>query len=266
LARHEFRGGNFLMLRMLDRYRTELAVEALSSELEASARRTVEHLAKDAARVVVEDVRLEQGRVIADVVVRNLTGHKLPTGYPSRRAWLHVVVHDRFNRVVFESGALAANGSISGNDNDADATTFEPHYRDVSSGDEVQIYESIMADVKGQPTTGLLSAVRFVKDNRLLPRGFVKEGALPDIAVHGVAAADADFTGGSDRVRYVAAVLPADGPFQVRAQLLFQPISYRWAQNLAKVSALEAGRFVSYFDAMAAGSATQLASDSATVR
>jgi hypothetical protein len=39
-ARHEFRGGNFFMLRMLNRYRDELGVEALPQELDApSARR-----------------------------------------------------------------------------------------------------------------------------------------------------------------------------------------------------------------------------------
>ena len=35
------------------------------------------------------------GTLALDVVVRNLTGHKFPTGYPSRRAWLHVTATDR---------------------------------------------------------------------------------------------------------------------------------------------------------------------------
>ncbi len=266
VARHDFRGGNFLMLRMLSRYRTELAVEALPSELELAARRTVEHLANETARVALHDVRLDRGRLVADVVVRNLTGHKLPTGYPSRRAWLHVVVRDRSNRVVFESGAMAPNGSIVGNDNDADPTKFEPHHSVVSKSEDVQIYESIMADVTGLPTTGLLRGVRFAKDNRLLPLGFVKNTASQDIAVQGAATNDVDFVGGQDRVGYAVAVTPADGPFRVQAQLLFQPIAYRWARNLASVPATEAQRFVSYYDAMAAGSATQLASDSAIVR
>ena len=35
-----------------------------------------------------------------DVGVRNLSGHKFPTGYPSRRAWLHVVVPTTGGRVI----------------------------------------------------------------------------------------------------------------------------------------------------------------------
>ena len=39
LARHVFVGGNAFMVRLLNRYRTELGVEALPSELEATAQR-----------------------------------------------------------------------------------------------------------------------------------------------------------------------------------------------------------------------------------
>ncbi len=85
---------------------------------------------------------------MADVHVRNLTGHKLPTGYPSRRAWLHVTVRDRGGRIVFESGAVAQNGAIAGNDNDADALAFEPHHSEIRTADQVQIYESVMSDLE----------------------------------------------------------------------------------------------------------------------
>ena len=68
-------------------------------------------------------------------------------------------------------------GQIAGNDNDADATRFEPHYNEIKAADQVQIYESIMVDQAGAVTTGLLTAVRYVKDNRLLPRGFDKRTA-----------------------------------------------------------------------------------------
>jgi hypothetical protein len=39
------------------------------------------------------------------VRVVNLTGHKLPTGYPEgRRMWIHLVVTDAFRQTIFESG------------------------------------------------------------------------------------------------------------------------------------------------------------------
>jgi len=89
--------------------------------------------------------------------------------------------------VVFESGALQPDGSIAGNDNDVDATRFEPHYSVIDRPDEVQIYESIMGDAQGRVTTGLLSAINYRKDNRLLPDGFDKQTAAAEVAVRGEA-------------------------------------------------------------------------------
>ena len=49
-----------------------------------------------------------------DVAARNLAGHKLPTAYPSRRAWLHVQVRDEVGALVFESGARTTRGRRTG--------------------------------------------------------------------------------------------------------------------------------------------------------
>lgn len=262
VSRHDFRGGNFFMLSMLNRYRSELGVEALPQELDAAVRRTVSFLQTETARLSVEDARIVSGRLRTTVTVRNLTGHKLPTAYPSRRAWLHLTVRDTAGKTVFESGAVEATGAISGNDNDADSLAFEPHYREITAPDQVQIYESVMADMDGRVTTGLLRAVRFVKDNRLLPAGFDKKSASADIAVRGEAADDIDFAGGGDRVDYSIDLRGATGPFQVHARLIFQPIAFRWARNLAGRPAAEMRRFVSYYDAMARSSSVVLALDS----
>ena len=258
MSRHVFFGGNFFMLRMLNRYRTDLGVAALPQELEVSVGRTIAHLQSEAAEIAIDRVELRGDRLEAEVSIKNLGGHKLPTAYPSRRVWLHVLVRQRNNQVVFESGAINEQGQIHGNDNDYDNARYEPHYTEINSSDQVQIYESIMADPSGAPTTGLLSAVRFVKDNRLLPRGFNKATANEDIAVRGSAEQDPDF-GDGDRVIYSIALGDAEGPFQVEAELWYQPISYRWASNLREYKATETERFVRYFDSMSSASAVILA-------
>jgi hypothetical protein len=251
------------MLRILNEFRDELSVKALPNELSASAMRTVEHLQTEAATVRIESVETGGGRLSAQIHVENLTGHKLPTAYPSRRAWLHVTIRDGASRVIFESGALRQDGSIAGNDNDADAGRFEPHYAEISDPGQVQIYEDIMSDPAGKPTTGLLTALTYLKDNRLLPRGFEKGTAPANVAVHGEAAEDADFSGGGDTVRYSVPLGGAQGPFQVEAELLYQPIGYRWAHNLDGYNAPEPQRFVRYYRQMSGSSAVPLAHASA---
>ena len=265
LARHLFVGGNAFMVRILNRFRTELGVAASSPELEATARATERLLATETAVVTIDRADRSGSSLAVDVSIRNLTGHKLPTGYPSRRAWLHLSVRDLQGRAVFESGAIDPAGSIRGNDNDGDASRFEPHYNEIRSPDEVQIYESVMRTAAGSPTTGLMQAVGYLKDNRLLPRGFDKATAVPDIAVHGEAAADPSFSAEGDRVRYLIDAGTA-GPLQVEVELRYQPVAFRWAQNLRAYDAPEPRRFVTYFDALAAASSVVLAHASATVR
>jgi hypothetical protein len=265
-ARHDFRGGNFFMPRLLDAHRAELAVAATPAELQAASERAVAHLQGGGIGVRIEDVRREAGRLAAIVAVENHAGHKMPTAYPSRRAWLHVVVRDAQGTVVFESGRLGQDGAIAGNDGDRDATRYEPHYATITSPDEVQVYESVMVDAAGRVTTGLLTGVRYVKDNRLLPAGFDKGRAPADVAVHGAASSDADFLGGSDRVRYEVNVGDRPGPFAVDAELVYQPIGFRWAQNLRTYDAAEPGRFVRYYDDAASTSAVVVAKASGAAR
>jgi hypothetical protein len=262
-ARHVFVGGNAFMLRMLNRYRHELGVTALPHELDASVARTTANLARETATISIDRLEVSDERLAVDVTVRNLTGHKLPTGYPSRRAWLHVIVRDRAGRIVFESGALDEGVRIRGNANDADPSAFEPHYSEIRQPDQVQIYESIIGDSSGAPTTGLLKGVRYLKDNRLLPRGFDSPSAEPSIATVGGAVQDADFTGGSDRVRYIVSA-GGEGPFSVDVELRFQAIGFRWADNLKPYAAPEPKKFLAYYGAMSSSSSEVLAQTAAT--
>jgi len=232
---------------------------SLPDELSTSAEKTKDHLQSEAARISIGKLEVRAGRLETDVTVENLAGHKLPTAYPSRRAWLHLTVRDSNNRTVFESGAVNAFGAIEDNDNDSDAALYEPHYKEIRKTGEVQIYEAIMADGKGSVTTGLLHAVRYLKDNRLLPSGFDKKTAGPYIAVAGAATDDDDFTGGADRIRYSIELGGALAPFRVEAELYYQPIAYRWAMNLKSYDAEEPRAFIRYYETAAASSTALLA-------
>jgi len=264
VARHTFVGGNFFMQRLLNRFRVDLSVAAEPQELDAAANRTIAHLQNDAARLSLPVVERRDGRLEAVIAVENLGGHKLPTAYPSRRVWLHVTIRDPSGAAIFESGALRPDGSIEGNDNDDDPARFEPHYREITRADQVQIYESVLGDPAGRVTTGLLTAVGYLKDNRLLPHGFDKRTADAQIAVHGGALEDEDFTAGGDRIRYSVDVAGHQGPFRVEAELWYQPIAFRWAMNLQAYDAKEPARFVAYYKETAAGSGVILARAAAT--
>ena len=259
LSRHVFRGGNFLMPRIFNLFRAELGVTATPQQLELMAARTREHLATGAAEIELALAASGADELAVDVTVRNLAGHKLPSAYPSRRAWIDLAVRDAEGALVFASGAFRPDGSIAGNDNDADPARHEPHHEVIEAPDQVQVYETILAGPDGALTTGLLTATGYAKDNRLLPRGFAKHAAEPSIAVYGAALTDADFAAGGDRVRYRIPLAGARLPLRVEARLWYQPIAFRWALNLADYDAAETQRFVRYYRAVAGESAGVLA-------
>ena len=265
-SQHAFRGGNFFMPKILNRYWAELGVQALPQDLDRTSRATKDHLMSKSARIAIQATQREGETLTVQIGLTSLAGHKLPTAYPSRRAWVSLHVTDSGGRTVFASGVLRADGSITGNDNDRDATRFEPHYQEITSADQVQIYEAIMVDPQDRVTTSLLAALRYAKDNRLLPSGFDKAQVPADIAVQGRAVDDADFRAAQDSVVYRLDVSDAQGPFHIRAELYYQPIAYRWAHNLKQKNAAEIERFVNYYESMSQESAVVLARTEGTVR
>ena len=231
-ARHFFVGGNTFMLDLFRVHGEQLGLTAGTAHLEATLARTVERLSTTTAALSIVSARTDGNTVTVILETASAAGHKFPTGFPSRRAWLHVTLHDAAGRIVFESGQPQADGSIAGNDADQDAARYEPHYDRISSPDQVQIYEPIMRNSDGQITYTLLRAASYAKDNRLLPFGFDKTMASEDVRVRGAAAEDETFVGGSDQIGYQVDVGEHKGPFTVRAELLYQSLSYQFAQDL----------------------------------
>ena len=244
---HAFVGGNTYIVNIFRTFGEDLGVTASSDQFDAKIAHMNDYYKTRAATLAWGNMTLNGTKLAADVTIKNLAGHKFPTGFPSRRAWLHVTVRDVDGRVVFESGAVKADGMIVGNVNDADPTKFEPYFSEIASPDQVQIYEAIMGNTDGKVTTTLLRGAGYLKDDRLLPAGFDKAKVVKDIQVVGDAAEAKNFVGGSDTVRYVTDLGAAKGPFTLSAELLYQSIGYRWAQNLKQYNSAETARFLGYY-------------------
>ena len=248
-SRHQFLGGNVFMLRMLQDNIGDLGLRASAENFNDAIGLNTTFLQNDTAGLAIEEVDLGESTLSLVVEVSNKSGHKFPTGFPSRQAWLHVTVTDGNGAVAFESGAPQAGGGIAGNDADADATAVEPHYDLIESADQVQICQSILENTDGGVTYTLLRAATCRKDNRLLPEGFDKATADEDFAVLGAAAGDNDFVGGGDRVSYVVDVVGASGPFTVTAELLFASLSYQTIEDLRTDDGELVQDFVTLYDA-----------------
>lgn len=252
--KHHFAGGNVFMLEIMKTHALEIGATAEDMHFDSTIARTQAQLTRNTVALTAP-VALDHGATLEfSVEVQNLTGHKFPTGYPSRRAWLHVTVRDAANAVVFESGAWSAEGIVP----DVDAP-FEPHREEIAAAGEVPVWEAVMGDVDGNPTERLLHAARYLKDNRIPPRGFARLAAASDtIGVVGVGE-DTDYQvvdgvafAGSDRVHYRIAIDPAaPRPYTVRMELCYQSIKPEFITNLARHDTPEIRRLRGYHAAAA---------------
>jgi hypothetical protein len=253
-GRHVLVGGNTLVPAILRDWSAVLNPRASSAAFDATIAAARTQLAERTASVGLTDAALQGDVLTFTVDIDVLSGHKLPTGIPLRRAWLHTTITDATGAVVFESGATDLQGRLV----DAAGQVLPsesvggpvlPHVDEVTSADEVPVYESLLADGAGDLTFLLLRGEGWVKDNRLLPAGFDLVGAAAaEIAPVGVGT-DADFTGGGDEVRYTLDVGSAAAPLTVDVELVYQPLSARWAAEVFASGTPEALGFQVMYDA-----------------
>lgn len=246
-GRHLLVGGNTLVLSILRDHAQELRVAAPAAAFDATIEATRDQLQNRSARISVVDVERDAERVRFAVDVVNLTGHKLPTGHPTRRVWLRVVVRDAEGTVLFASGSCDEEGHIVDGEGNVLKSErlggpIEPHRDRVSRSEEVATYQAVMADHDGRPTHTLLRGAGWYVDDRLLPRGWNDEGPHAERTAPVGVDEDANFVGGSDRVHYDLP-LETSGPVTVEASLLYQSLSARWAAELFAYDTPEVLRF-----------------------
>jgi hypothetical protein len=167
-------------------------------------------------------------------------------------------VTDADGVVLFESGGWDDGGRLVDRDgaalpSEAVGGPILSHVDRVTSPGDVPVYEGILADGDGAPTFLLLRGEGWVKDNRLLPPGFDRAGArdaeIDAVGVDG----DADFIGGGDAVHYVVDVTGAARPVTVGVELVYQPLSARWAAELFASGTPEALGFRVMYEAAERG-------------
>ena len=205
---HYFVGANTHMLRMLRNNVDSLGLSASEAQFDSTIDRTLTLLEEQTLDLEAELI-LDDGLPRVDLLLTNKAGHKFPSGYPARRAWVEVKISGESGQTLFHSGAWSPEtGHILGQEDVA----WEPHHDVIDDPADVLIYELVLGDVNGDPTTLLERAHAHLKDNRMTPRGFSTSHAVYDTtAIIGGALEDPNFNidpesgegSGSDRVQYL---------------------------------------------------------------
>ncbi|MCG8459313.1 MAG: hypothetical protein MI919_23805 [Holophagales bacterium] len=211
-ARHTLVGLNVFFVEMAQQFPDVLGIRTQDPMLVSKGldplllteQAMLDQASYDTARVTVDSLATEAGTLRAKVTVESQVGHKFPSGVGFRRAFLRFSVYDAAGNELWVSGRTDGAGVIVDRDGNPvagelwwedDCSTrrhggeprFQPHFTRITSEDQVQIYQELVtspAPVEdprcgehpvpgGQLTTSFLSICGHLKDNRILPHGFL---------------------------------------------------------------------------------------------
>lgn len=219
------------------------------------------------ADLALSNVGIDDGTLSATVTITNKVGHKFPSGVGFRRAFVELSVLDASGAVLWRSGGTNAAGALVDENGDPldgeywwrddcsariapESRLHQPHFSTITSQSQAQIYQELVTAPSGETpvcgigaepigalTTSFLSICTTLKDNRILPDGFLPIaerqsiamalGAGTDLAIEaGAFGVDGDPAyegGGFDSLTYEidAATLSAE-PASVQVRLYYQ--------------------------------------------
>jgi len=272
-ARHTLVGLNVFLIDMAAQFSGTLGIPTQDPmlldggvpPLDFTRNAMLDQAAHGSAEIAVNGIRLADGALTATVSVLNKSGHKLPSGVGFRRAFVDFRVLDVSGGTLWESGRTNAAGVIVDQQGQPIAGELwwqpncvsrasqphQPHYEEITRQDQAEIYQELVtappaggpqhcgpdAPATGALTTSFLSICAKLKDNRLLPDGFLPLerrveisralGAGDDMAEEtspvGVGN-DPDYrSGGGDSLRYRVPLNGLGGaPASVEATLYYQ--------------------------------------------
>ncbi|HJW30942.1 MAG TPA: hypothetical protein VJ508_17045, partial [Saprospiraceae bacterium] len=231
---HQFYGANTAMLSLMHDYKDTLGLPKASADSAWNESIRLNRVSlKNAATITMDSPFVANDTLYLHLTIKNKAGHKLPSGYPSRVAWLQVVlIREGLNDTLYANGLMDQSGHITGRD-----LPFEPHHEICKSAGDVQIYELAMRDQQGQLTTRLNAAYQPLKDNRILPLGFTKTNPVYDTtAIWGNALMDPDYdansSAGQDHIEYHIALNGSKGYGQLSVALHYQTLPARWMHDI----------------------------------
>lgn len=208
---HDLAGGNTWMPTVL----AVLYPEEADALLYAAEK--AREMLESAAEITVQAPQTATYGEIFEFTVRveNLSGHKLPTGYPEgRRCWLEVEVLDAEGRPLLHSGAWDPAGA----DRIADAQlrTYEAR---LNQGGNLESFHFMLSDNR-------------LLDDRIPPRGFQPQPGTEPVGRTYPTLPDGTLAHW-DEAPY-AVMVPADtqGPLVVRAVLRYQTTSRAYVEFL----------------------------------
>jgi hypothetical protein len=229
------------MLKLMRDNAVTLELSASPTQFDSTIARTERSLQNETAQLHLMQLPSDAGEWAFEVEVQNSAGHKFPSGYPSRMAFLEFVLTSAEGDTLFHSGKWSSQEGVFGRD-----ATYEPHWSEITSEDQVQVYETVFGDVSGTPTQLLERASLLLKDNRVPPRGFYTNHVTYDTVRFGpMAALDIDFNHyrnadgsvgdeGSGTDRLVYRIADASGATSVAAHLRLHYVAVpaRWVSGM----------------------------------
>lgn len=248
---HQFAGANVFMGQLLKDFASEIGVTATDAQFDSTISRSTRMLQHHTLDLTLEETKRTNDTLFLNLNLKNKAGHKFPSGFPSRRAFVELIAITENGDTLFHSGKTDEDFNLIYEDAD-----FEPHHNIINSEQQVQIYEMVMGDVTGEVTTVLERAYQHLKDNRIPPEGFTSlHTAYDTVQIVGGALTDPDFNiesgiegSGSDKLNYHIPLNRFYGQIDVIAKVHYQTINDKWLQEMFSFSSEDINTFKSFYE------------------
>jgi hypothetical protein len=248
---HQFAGANSFMVKLMKQNKATLGITASDNNFDSTLFAISDMLKQQTLNINAGVNSVANDTAYVDVLLENKAGHKFPSGYPSRRAVVQIVVTKNNGDTIFASGMFDQSFEVINA-----VTPYEEHHDVITQASQKQIYEMVMGDVNGDLTTVLERSATHLKDNRIPPVGFTTmHYAYDTCQIAGAAQTDADFNKngavegtGKDIVHYHVPLNGYSGFFNVKVYVYYQTLPPAFLNEMSTFSSPEINSFLMMYN------------------